>query len=89
MPLYEYSDPDTGISIEIRRRVEDRNRPIVLNRTKNIPESIAIYGLGPTQDQQFNADILNGWYAREQEQGSRFNGGGFTKEQIKKVWTDE
>jgi hypothetical protein len=88
MPLYEYSDPETGVRIEIQRKVDDRNKPIVLVRSKTVPDRIAIYGTGPTPDQEFNKSILDGWYAREQEQGSRFNGGEFTKEQIKAAWSD-
>ena len=89
MPLYEYSDPETGVRIELRRNVEDRNKPIVLNRTKNIPDNLSIHGLGPTPSQVFNQDILNGWYAQEQKQGTRLQTGEFTKEQIKQAWTTD
>ena len=88
MPLYEYSDPETGIRIELRRHVEDRDKPIVLRRERNIPDRLSIHGLGPTQEQQFDADILRGWYACEQQQGSRLQTGEFTKEQIKKAWSE-
>ena len=36
MPLYEYSDPETGVRIEINRKVDDRNKPIVLMREKTL-----------------------------------------------------
>lgn len=88
MPLYEYSDPDTGITVELKRRVEDRDQPIILRRTKSVPDRVGICGASPTQEQQFHNDILNGWYANEQKHGSRLNTGEFTKEQIKKAWTD-
>jgi hypothetical protein len=65
-----------------------RNQPIVLWRSKWIPDKVSIHGIGPTQEQQFNADIMKGWYAAEQKEGSRFNGGEFTKEQIKKAWSE-
>jgi hypothetical protein len=88
MPLYEYSDPETGVRIELQRKVEDRNKDIVLKRTKSVPERVTIHGLGPTPSQEFNADILNGWYA-EQQYGTRLQTGEFTKEEIKKAWTNE
>jgi hypothetical protein len=88
MPLYEYSDPETGITVELTRRVEDRNRPIVLRRMKSVPDRVCLFGLGPTQEQQFNADILNGWYRNEEKAGSRLLTGEFTKDQIKKAWSE-
>jgi len=88
MPLYEYSDSETGVRIELRRTVEDRDKPIVLKREKTIPDRLSICGLGPTPEQAFSADILNGWYAREQQQGSKMDTGEFTKDQIKKAWSE-
>ena len=89
MPLYEYSDPETGVRIELRRNVEDRNKPIVLNRTKNIPDNLSIHGLGPTQSQEFNKSVLDGWYRNEEKHGTRLQTGEFTKEQIKQAWTTD
>lgn len=89
MPLYEYSDPDTGVTVELRRRVEDRDQPIILRRTKSVPDRIGICGFGPTQEQQFHNDILKGWYACEQKEGSKLSTGEFTKAQIKEAWTNE
>jgi hypothetical protein len=88
MPLYEYSDPDTGVTVELKRRIEDRDRPIVLTRTSTIPARIGIHGLGPTQEQQFNSDILRGYYTAEQREGTRLDTGEFTKEQIKQAWSE-
>lgn len=89
MPLYEYSDPETGIRIEISRKVEDRNKDIVLKRTKTVPDRISIYGLDPTPSQQHDKEVLAGWYRQEQLQGSKLNTAEFTKEQIKQAWTTD
>lgn len=89
MPLYEYSDAETGVRIEISRKVEDRNNPIVLVRSKTVPDRVSILGFGLTPNQQYNKDILAGWYAQEQKQGSKLNTAEFTKEQIKKIWTTD
>jgi hypothetical protein len=89
VPLYEYYDPETGVRVEIRRKVEDRNKPIVLTRPKTVPDNLSIHGLGPTPDQAFNNSILNGWYAREQKDGTNLLTGEFTKEQIKQAWTTD
>ena len=88
MPLYEYNDADTGVRIEINRKVEDRNKPIVLMRTKTVPDNLTIYGLGPTPDQAFNNSVMEGWYAAEQREGSRLNTAEFTKQQIKEAWSE-
>lgn len=86
MPLYEYSDPETGVRIEIRRPVDDRNKPIVLNREKTVPDRVSIHGLEPSVEEDFDARILKGYLRKEEREGSRFNGGGFTKAQIAKAW---
>ena len=89
MPLYEYSDPETGVRIELRRAVEDRNKPIVLTRIKTVPDKVSIHGFALTPDQAFNGDILKGWYRQEEKHGTRLLTGEFTKEQIKQAWTTD
>lgn len=89
MPIYEYSDTETGIVVELQRHVEDRNKPIVLIRTKNIPDRISIHGLDPSDGDRFDDRVLKAYYKKEQKDGSRFDGKGFTKDQIKRAWTEK
>lgn len=89
MPIYEYSDAGTGVVIELQRPVSDRNKPIVLTRTKTVPDRISIHGLEPSDGDKFDAKILKAYHKKEEKEGSRFNGRGHTKNQIKKAWTDK
>lgn len=89
MPIYEYSDAETGVVVELQRPVSDRNKPVILTRTKNIPDRISIHGLEPSDGDKQDDKILKAWYKREQREGSRFDGKGFTKNQIKRAWTDK
>ncbi len=90
MPLYEYSDPETGKSVELHRPVEDRNKEVVvdgitLKRTKNIPDTLVVVGSRPTPEQSFDQNILKGYYRQEEREGSRFRSG-YTKKQIGKAY---
>lgn len=87
MPLYAYTDEETGVTIELNRKVEDRDKPIVLVRASKVPDRITIHGLEPSPEQDFDTKILKAYYRKEEKEGSRFNGGEFTKSQIKKAWT--
>ena len=87
MPLYEYYDPETNVRVELRRSVDDRNKDIVLKRVTDVPERLHVHVHGQTASQQFDADILRGYYQKEQRDGSRFQSS-FTKEQIKDAWKE-
>jgi hypothetical protein len=86
MPLYAYEDPETGVKIEIRRPVKDRGKPIVLRRLKTVPDRLAVVGLGPTSDQEFNARIKRNLHKKEEREGSRFKSG-YSKKTLSKAWS--
>ena len=86
MPLYAYEDEETGVKVELRRPVKDRDKPIVLRRPKTVPDRLAVVGLGPSEDQQFNDRIRRGYHRLEEKQGSRFRSG-FKKKQIAKAFS--
>ena len=85
MPLYEYHDPETGVSVELRRPVEDRDKAILLKRTSNVPKRVAIVGAGLTEDQLFDAKVKKAYYQKEEKEGSRFKSG-YSKKQLKEAW---
>ena len=90
MPLYSYEDPETGVHVELRRPVKDRDKPIILHRGKTVPDRLAVLLPGPTPDQSFNAKIRRQFYKREETQGSRFSGSeGLTKRQLAELWKDK
>ena len=94
MPLYEYVNPTTGELIELRRAVEDRNKPILKDgvawpRFGCIPKRLAIILPGPTAEECFNAEVRKGYYDREQALGSYFNytgRNGLSKKQLAELW---
>ena len=94
MPLYEYVNPVTGETIELRRAVEDRNKPVLKDgiawpRFGRVPKRLAVILPGPTPEEKFKTEVLRGYYDREQKLGSRFhyNGrDGLTKKQIAEIW---
>jgi hypothetical protein len=88
MPLYEYADPETGVRVELRRPVDDRNKPIVLNREKTIPDRVTIHGLEPTESESFDSGIVKALHRKEEREGSRFKCGEFSKDTLKKVWME-
>ena len=85
MPLYEYHDPETGVSVELRRPVEDRDKAILLKRTNTVPRRIAIVGAGPTEDQVFDAKVKAAYYKKEEKEGSRFRSF-YNKKTLAKAW---
>jgi hypothetical protein len=89
MPIYEYSDEATGVRVELWRPVEIRNEPIVLKRTKLIPDSISIHGLEPGEAETFDNSIVRALYKKEQREGNDFRGcQEFSKKKLKDVWVD-
>ena len=94
MPLYEYVNPTTGEIMELRRAVEDRDKPVLKDgiawpRYGRVPKRLAVILPGPTPDQSFNAQIRRGYYDREQKLGSHFNytgRNGLTKKQLAELW---
>jgi hypothetical protein len=90
MPIYEYADPETGVRVELRRNVEVRDEPIVLKRTKNIPDRIAIHGLEPSESEAFDHGIVRALYAKEIREGNDFRGcQEFSKKKLKEVWVEK
>jgi hypothetical protein len=87
MPLYTYEDPETGLKIDLRRSVEDRNKPIVLQRIKTVPDRVGVLVPGATEESSFNARMLKEHHKKEEREGSRFRSA-FKKEQIKKAWAN-
>ena len=85
MPLYEYHDPETGVTVELRRPVEERDKEIVLRRASTVPERLAIVGSGPTEDQLFDARIQKAYYQKEEKEGSRFRSY-YNQKTLAKAW---
>jgi len=86
MPLYTYEDPETGLKIDLRRPVEDRNKPIVLKRLKSVPDRVGVLvPCGATEDSSFNARMLKEHHKKEEREGSRFRST-YKKDQIKAAW---
>ena len=86
MPVYSYEDEETGTRVDMRRPVEDRDKPIVLRRRKTVPDRVGVIVAGAnTEDGDFNKRIQKGYRQLEEKQGSRFRSG-FSKKQIKKTW---
>jgi hypothetical protein len=87
-PLYEYSDPGTGVKVELRRPVDDRNKPIVLIRDKTVPDRVTVHGLEPSESESFDTGIVKALHRKEEREGSRFKCAEFSKAQLKKVWME-
>lgn len=88
MPLYEYRDDVTGLSVEMRRPVEDRNKPIVLTRSKSVPDRVSILGFEPSDAESYDTGIIKALHRKEEREGSRFKCGEFSKAQLKKAWLE-
>jgi hypothetical protein len=86
MPLYAYEDAETGVKVELRRLVEDRDKPIVLTRKKTVPDRLAVIGMGPGETAEFNRKMLGQYHRKEEREGSRFRSS-FSKNQIKQAWS--
>lgn len=86
MPIYAYEDAETGVKVELRRPVEDRDKPIVLTRAKTVPDRVAVMGIGPNESEEFSRRMLRQYHRKEERQGSRFSSG-FSKKEIKQAWS--
>lgn len=94
MPLYEYVNPMTGETIELRRAVAERNKPVLKDgiawpRFGCVPKRIAVLLPGPSPEDKFKTEVLRGYYDREQELGSNFNYTGrcgLNKKQLAELW---
>ena len=87
MPLYEFYNEETGMRLLIPRKVEDRNEPLAFTRI-TVPSTITIHGFEPTPAEDFDNSILKKLHRKEERDGSRFQCGEFTKQQIKDAWTN-
>lgn len=90
MPLYEYIHPQTGKTVDLSRPVEDRNKEVIIDgavfkRSKYIPDTLVVFGSQPSKEDSFDANILKGYYRREQEQGSRFRSN-YSKKTLARVY---
>lgn len=86
MPAYDYIDEETGLTITVRRPVADRNKPIVLRRSKTIPDRVGVIIAGSnTTESDFDKKIMRGYHRQECERGSSFRSG-HSAETIKKTW---
>jgi hypothetical protein len=88
VPLYSYKDEATGVRVELRRPVEERNNPIVLIRESSVPDRVTIYGFEPTEAEVYDAGIVKALYRKEEKEGSRFRCAEFSKAQLKKAWME-
>lgn len=87
MPVYAYEDKAAGLRIELRRPVADRDKPIVLERAKNIPDRVTVVVPGATEAGDFNQRMIRAHHKKEEREGSRFRSA-FSKETIKHVWSN-
>jgi hypothetical protein len=90
VPIYEYYNSQTDVTIEVHRSVADRNRPVEMDglffvRATTVPSRISIHGVEPSADEQFDQNILKSYYKKEQSEGSRFRSG-YSKKQLAKTW---
>jgi len=85
MPAYTYYDEETGLRIDVRRKVDDRNKPIVLRRFKSIPDRVGVLVPGATPEWDFNKRVLKGYHKLEERDGSRFRSE-HSKKKISRVW---
>ena len=87
MPLYEFYNQETRTRILVQRKVEERNKPLSFIRI-TVPSTISIHGFEPTPAEDFDESILKKFHRKEEQEGSRFQCGEFTKQQIKDAWTN-
>ena len=72
MPTYTYADPGTGLEIDVRRPVADRDKPIVLHRTGKVPKSVGVRVAGAAPADPLREQIRRGYRRLEEKHGSRF-----------------
>jgi len=87
MPAYEFDlvNQITGEvihTIPVVLPVDERNALVCKRR--EIPRSLVVAGSSTGNNQ--SAEVLNGYYQKELQEGSRFKSS-FTKDQIKKAWS--
>jgi hypothetical protein len=90
MPAYKYQSEDGSIQTVLVRPLSQRDDPVVVDGVKlnrvMVPENVFVVGgAAPVPSQK--ESVLSGYYRQEREQGSRFQSE-FTKEQIKKIWSE-
>lgn len=90
MPIYEYHNPETDVTVDMHRSVEDRNKPVYIDgllfvRVSTVPARVSIHGVGPSEGERFDQNILQAYYKKEQKEGSRFKSG-YSKNQLAKAW---
>lgn len=83
MPLYEYTNDEHGLAVDLPFAVADRPDEIVLRR-KTVPSRVSIVGFTPTATPDAPDQVLNGY--RALENAGRLGTGEFTPDQIKRIW---
>lgn len=85
MPVYHYFDEETGLRIDVRRTVADRNKPITLKRDGSVPNRLSVIVPGATESGDFNRKMLRAYHKKEEREGARFKSE-HSKEKIKAAW---
>ena len=88
MPLYTYEDEETGLKVDLRRPVEQRDKPVVLRRKRTVPSRLSVLvPSGATESSDFNNRMLKAHHKKEEVESSRFKSS-YDKKTIKKVWSE-
>jgi len=87
MPFYEFYNAETDTRLMVPRRVDDRDKPLEFHRI-TVPSTIGIHGFEPSDAEAFDDTILKKFHRKEEQLGSRFQCGEYTKQQIKDAWTN-
>ena len=85
MPVYPYFDEETGLRIDVRRKVEDRNKPITLKRDGSVPNRVGVIIPGATEAGDFNRTMLKAYHRKEEREGSRYKSE-HSKRVTKRAW---
>lgn len=85
MPVYTYEDNETGLKVDLRRPVTDRDKPVVLRRAKRVPDRVGVLIPGATESGDFNRNMLRAYHKKEEREGSRFRSE-HSKRKIKQAW---
>jgi hypothetical protein len=81
MPTYLYIDEETGLRVEARRSIEDRDKPFRFRR-KAVPECVAIGGMTePPGGRNFDSEVRKGIAKLEHKGKLKGN-----KKMLRKVW---
>lgn len=85
MPIYEYYHPATGVRVEARRAIAERDLPPAPGFVRcTVPSRVSPPGTRLSAPSMRDG-VLRGYYQQEQRAGSRFQSA-FTKDQIKAAW---